>query len=222
LIAAFNAGEWRSENLLLSVTGGTILLSVVKDANNHVHIMSFSFVSTENKENWKFHLARTKRDFPGIHVSLMDKDKGGGPAMDDYSLVSRNCARHLGNNMRRSNVPKATSHSKMIYMLAKATSWDEYNHIMTGMGLSNGDIGYEWINSKRHEFVAASFIQKNICCFGDSLSNAVEQTNSAIKPARTMSITKLIFALHNRAIRTFLNIKRDAVKCLTLETLLRL
>jgi hypothetical protein len=58
-----------------AITGGVILLSTVKDANDQIMTLNWMHCATECKETWMIFLIRCKRDFPDCVVHLSDRDK---------------------------------------------------------------------------------------------------------------------------------------------------
>ena len=198
---------WSKADIKMIVIDGThtkledfkhiMLIAVTFDANNEVVILSFSVVEVENKDNWVWFHSKLQDDFPGFEVIMSDADKG--ITSDDFRLsqeeadaLTSRCARHLAENCREACKFKMNSVEKLLIIsLAKARTEEAYLHTLSKIRAIHREWA-DWLDQRKYEFAAYTFLARNVQRWGKATSNAVENVNGSLVDVRNLPIYFLI------------------------------
>ena len=177
-----------------------VLLAVTFDGDNNIVPLSFGIVDVENADNWVWFQEHSQEDFPGFEIAMSDADKG--ITSDAFSLsqteadaLTSRCARHMSENCRENfKCSVNEGHKLLVLSLAKART--EETHHMRLADIRNVHKEWaDWLDARKHEFVACTFLQRGVQRWGKATSNAGENINSALLDARNLSVMLLILAI---------------------------
>jgi MULE transposase domain len=176
-----------------------VLLATTFDANNQIVVLAMGIVDVENGDNWAWFKECLESDFPGIEVWMSDADKGIYSNTFSLSLsqsvtafaLSR-CARHLAENCRENCAGTMNEEQKkLITELAKSRTEDVYQKRLENIRKLNRQWA-EWLDPRKEEFAAVSFLERGYRRWGKVTSNGVETINGVFGEARSYPIVYLI------------------------------
>ena len=150
-------------------------------------------------ENWVWFKEKLEDDFPGIRIWMSDADKGITSSAFSMSLsqsvdefVLSRCAWHLADNCKEScKGPMNTESKNKIIDLARSRTEDVYQRRLAEIRSLN-EKWADYLDSKKQQFVACSFLQRGYMRYGKVTSNGVETINGSLVDARSLPIVSMI------------------------------
>ena len=174
-----------------------LLIAVTFDGNNEVVILSFAVVEVENKDNWVWFHSKLQEDFPNFEVIMSDADKGITSedfrlSQDQVDALTSRCARHLAENCREACKFKMNAgHKGLIISLAKCRTEESYLNVLNKIRAVHHEWA-DWLDERKYEFAAYTFLQRDVRRWGKATSNAVENINSSLVDVRNLPIYLMI------------------------------
>jgi hypothetical protein len=175
-----------------------LLLAVCLDAENHIILLAWAIVESENESSWRYFLSHLKQSIPEINqpttTVISDRDKGLTAADDEISLAGRLfCVQHIGANVKTRFGIAAQAAFKR---LTNAFSIDTFQHFLRE---------FQELNKPAADYVMA--IDLNMWappyttarCYGHRTSNIVESINAHLTSERRLTCIEILNCLWNKS-----------------------
>lgn len=170
-----------------------MLLCCIKDANEQPTNVAFGIARVENGYAWKVLYENAKRDFPMQTLHVNDAQKGSLSAAEQEEIDRQTCARHIEANCETRYpgtlgrllrpIVHWISRSGTVGMfeaaflcLHSAKSFQPFKHRLADVD--------KYLRGRAPEFASFMLLERGLSCFGEFLSNAVEQMNRVANPLR--------------------------------------